>query len=245
MRLVVSALSLACVLSGCQAPPNTPGAGEGADYTPIIDMNGVDRGSYDRDLSECRQYARAVDVKQASIDGAITGAILGAAVAGALGGNRQSAGQAANYGGLRGTVVAGNQAAAKASVIITNCMVGRGYRALEVTIAAGGPPAAPQAARMAAHPSAGADSNGSNLTTASLPEVAPGVIPSGPIIGLVSPNWQAQAQVARMPEVRRCHQQPAIVLAGTGADASTFSIKCNNGSLLIVRCEQGTCRAMK
>ena len=129
MKLIIVA---ALALAGCaSAPPNTPGAGYGKTYTPIVDMQGVDQGRYAADLNDCRHYAGMIDEGKAVLNAAIGGAILGAVVSAALGGHsyqNQQVGVAVGGGAL---ARAGAAASAKQERILINCLAGRGYRPLD------------------------------------------------------------------------------------------------------------------
>lgn len=127
---------VAMAVGGC-ATRDTPGAGHGADYTPVIDLQGVNRDVYATDLDACRRMARSIDANQQSMEGAIAGAFIGALVSGALGGGRQTTIDSANIGAMSGMGRAGGDALSGQKRIVINCMVGRGYRALEVTPALG------------------------------------------------------------------------------------------------------------
>lgn len=125
-------LSIAAVLlTGCAAPPsNTPGAGRGETYTPIVDMQGVDPARYSADLGDCRRYAGVVDSQKAAMEGAIGGAIMGAVISAMLGGGHNSNMQVGSATGFAGLTAAENRASGKQERVIINCMTGRGYRAL-------------------------------------------------------------------------------------------------------------------
>ena len=118
-------LIAALTTTGCAtAPPNTPGAGIGQTYTPIVDMQGVDPGRYSRDLADCRAYAGRVDNQAAALQGAIGGAILMGVLSAALGGNSRMNNQAATAGGFAGLTGNESRAFGKQERIIVNCMVG-------------------------------------------------------------------------------------------------------------------------
>ena len=48
-----------------------------------------------------------------------------------------------------------------------------------------------------------------------------------------------------VPEARSCAAAPAPVLMAKGGGAETYSIACDNGDVLTVRCEPGRCRALR
>jgi hypothetical protein len=132
MKTTAAVTALAIGLAGCAtAPPNTPGAGVGATYTPVIDTTGVNWARYYADLDACRTFSRQIDVQQAEMNGLIGGIIAGALVGAAYGGNRRSIDYGASAGGTAGMVKSGNRALSKQETIMANCMASRGYRVLE------------------------------------------------------------------------------------------------------------------
>jgi hypothetical protein len=132
MKTTVAVTALAIGLAGCAtAPPNTPGAGVGATYTPVIDTTGVNVARYYADLDSCRTFSRQIDVQNAQMNGMFAGILAGAFTAAAFGGSRRSMDQAATYGGGVGIARAGNKALGKQETIMANCMASRGYRVLE------------------------------------------------------------------------------------------------------------------
>jgi outer membrane lipoprotein SlyB len=132
MKTTAAITALAVGLAGCAiAPPNTPGAGVGATYTPVIDTTGVNVARYYGDLDSCRTFSRQIDVQSAQMNGMFAGILAGAFTAAAFGGSRRSMDQAATYGGGVGIARAGNRALGKQETIMANCMASRGYRVLE------------------------------------------------------------------------------------------------------------------
>lgn len=132
MKTTAAVAALSIGLAGCAtAPPNTPGAGLGATYTPVIDTTGVNVSRYYSDLDSCRTFSRQIDVQSAQMNGMFAGILAGAFTAAAFGGSRRSMDQAATYGGGVGIARAGNRALGKQEVIMANCMASRGYRVLE------------------------------------------------------------------------------------------------------------------
>jgi hypothetical protein len=131
-KILIGCLAFIVGLSGCAtAPPNTPGAGVGATYTPVIDTTGVNSARYYADLDSCRIFSRQINVQQAEMNGLIGGIIAGALVGAAYGGNRRSIDYGASAGGTAGMARAGNRALTKQETIMANCMASRGYRVLE------------------------------------------------------------------------------------------------------------------
>jgi hypothetical protein len=132
MRIKYVACSTLLLVLGCaQVPPNTPGAGIGETYTPVIDMQGVDSYRYSTDLDACRAYARQIDAARAEQQGMLAGMLAGAMVGALVGGNQHYTEQGALAGGFSGMGAAGVKARTKQEVVLANCMAGRGYRVLE------------------------------------------------------------------------------------------------------------------
>lgn len=225
-------LSLAATLTSC-ATRDTPGAGYGAEYTPVIDMQGVDQRAYGADLAACRNLANTIDANKAAMEGGIAGAFVGALVSGALRGGRQTTIDSANIGAMSGMGQAGGQAMAEAKKIIINCMVGRGYRALEVT---------PGLGTYRQPIAAVAD-------TAPAPMAQPGAVVALPSPA-ANPKPPAMAgqfsyEAERIPEARACAAMPQASLVTKGAGFELYSIACRNSDTIMVRCEMGNCRAMR
>ena len=220
-------LIIAVFLSGCAtAPPNTPGAGSGQTYTPIVDMQGVDPARYGRDLGECRTYAASVDNQAAAMQGAIGGAILFGVLSAALGGNGRMNTQSATAGGFAGLVGNENRAMGKQERIITNCMSGRGYRALDAAFVL---PAV-------------------NLQPMNQPVqqviVATPYAPATPsIVGRKTGEDTINAE--RVAKKQSCAATPAASLNAKGPGFETYRAVCTNGDTMIVRCEFGNCRVLR
>ncbi len=126
---------MAVSLAACQtAPPNTPGAGSGDAYTPVVDMQGLDMQRYATDLDGCRAYARQINPNKMAMESMLGGIIVGALVGAAVGGNRNFAQQGALAGGGAGVAAGGARGVVKQETIMANCMAGRGYRVLDATV---------------------------------------------------------------------------------------------------------------
>lgn len=52
-------------------------------------------------------------------------------------------------------------------------------------------------------------------------------------------------QASRVAQGAQCHTNPIPILIGKGPGNETYSVACSNGDTLAVRCEFGTCRALK
>lgn len=219
-------------LTGC-ATRQAPGQGYGADYTPVIDLQGVNRDVYATDLDACRRAARNIDASQATMEGALGGAILGALVSGALGGGRQTTMDSANIGALSGIGRASSDAMAGQKRIVINCMVGRGYRALEVTPALGSYQQPATRAYSTAPAGLGQPAQQPRNGAA-----APTIAPAAQI-------GQFSHQAERIPEARACAAMPQASLVTKGPGFELFAVACRNSDTLMVRCEMGNCRAMR
>ena len=106
------------ILAGC--------ATTGANYVPLVDMQGKDPAKFQSDLTECQSYARQrMDAAQGAMAGAVAGALLGAFLA-PRGYKNQVAGKAAGLGALGGAGEANNTQQG----ITKTCLAGRGYNVL-------------------------------------------------------------------------------------------------------------------
>jgi len=124
MRHAAFAAAALIVLAGCADT-----------YQPIVDRQGVDQTAYQRDLGECREYARQVSPVGDAAKGGLIGGALGAAVGavvGALTGNVGSGAVIGAAGGATGGVLRGGlRGGARQKRVIRRCMRGRGYRILD------------------------------------------------------------------------------------------------------------------
>jgi hypothetical protein len=104
-------------------------------YRPIVDRQGVDQAAYERDLDECREYARRIDPANSAAKGAVLGGAFGAAlgaVFGALTGNiGRGAAIGAATGATGGLLRGGVRGGARQKRVIRRCLTGRGYRVLD------------------------------------------------------------------------------------------------------------------
>jgi len=100
-----------------------------ADTSPIVDKKGIDIAVYEKDLSECQNYANQVNTGESAAKhgavGAVTGAVIGAII-----GNSTTVGQGAGVGAVTGSLKGGQKAEHKKERVIRNCLRGRGYRVL-------------------------------------------------------------------------------------------------------------------
>lgn len=242
-------------LSGCATrPPGTPGYGFGANYTPVIDLAGVNMSRYSTDLDACREYAKSIDSTDAAVSGAIVGALIGAAISARYGVQGRANTDNAIYGASAGGAAASGRALNTQQRIITNCMAGRGYRTLDApyaVITGGNSPYAPAAvAPVAAAPALST----APLTAEPAAQAAPLVQPVPPVATAAGQTSTAPPaptvgkdsfQAERLPEVRACQPQPRAVLSAKGPGMETYTVACANGDALAVRCEFGNCRVLR
>lgn len=239
-KIAITVTAIALAVSGCAtAPPNTPGAGSGATYTPFVDMNGLDMARYSNDLAGCRSYSQQIDAGAAAMRGMIGGIILGALVGAAIGGNSRSANYGATAGGGAGLGAAGGKAVNKQETVIANCMAGRGYRVLDgATVPTNAAVPSPY------------------MVAAAAPQ--PVVMMQPPVVQQVStqpvamqpPVLQEQigqdaGAVEKLARNQSCHPDPRARLTAKGAGFDTYSVACANGDALSVRCEFGNCRVLR
>jgi outer membrane lipoprotein SlyB len=105
-----------------------------ASYRPIVDMKGIDRNQYERDLAECQAYAEQVNVGGEAATGPLIGgafgAAMGLAIGALLGDPGEGAALGAVIGGGSGLASGAAEGAGGQIDVIRNCMMGRGYRVL-------------------------------------------------------------------------------------------------------------------
>jgi len=122
--LCIAAGLVAAALAGCADT-----------YRPIVDTETVDQQTYERDLADCREYARRVDPAADAAKGGVIGGAIGAAVGavvGALTGNVGRAAAIGAAGGATGGVLRGGlRGGARQERVIRRCLHGRGYRVLD------------------------------------------------------------------------------------------------------------------
>ncbi len=116
---LITVLMLAAALTGC--------ASSGANYRPLVDMQGRSDAQYNRDASECQAYARArMDAAQGAVMGAVALGILTSVL---------SPRGTKNYAAQQGAIVGGVAGAASANdtqeTIVKRCLAGRGYNVLD------------------------------------------------------------------------------------------------------------------
>lgn len=121
MKALVVAFAV-LLIAACQAPGSRRG-------DIIVDMKGVSRSDYERDLTECQQYAEEVQVGRRAAGGAAGGAAVGAVI-GAVVGNSDTAKRAAGVGAVSGGAKGTARALHERHQVVRNCLSGRGYRVL-------------------------------------------------------------------------------------------------------------------
>jgi hypothetical protein len=229
MRRALAVTAAACTLGGCAAP-GTPGSGSGHGYTPIIDMAGVDRARYDADLTHCRSLAQQIDAGAAGAEGVIAGAVIAGALASAFGGGRYAVGQNMQAGGLVGGAQAGAAAAKRQESVVANCLIGRGYRVLDGGYATVVPTAAPAAHATTAIPPP------QSMPTSQRATGQTTMLPS---------QGRAGLQVEQLARTFACAANPHAALTASGAHFELFTVACDNGTALAVRCQALACRILR
>lgn len=229
------------MLAGCAAPPNTPGAGYGKNYTPVIDTDGVDSRRYSKDLDDCRRFAGIIDADKAALQGLIGGIILGALVGAAYGG-RRNAEFGASAGGGAGLGAAANKAANQQERILINCMAGRGYRTLDGSAAASTSypsPYGPQSSQQPTAPAQSATGTPASAMPVPLQAAAPQFTAATKGAG------KDLIQAEKFARQQSCSPNLTPWPAAMEPGSETYSATCNNGATIIIRCEYGNCRALR
>lgn len=101
----------------------------GCAHDPIVDMHGVDRGQYQQDLGECRQYAAQVNTARESATRGAIGAAVGG-VLGAIVGDHRTAQKVGGVGAVSGAAKGAERAEQRKNRVLMNCLKGRGYKVL-------------------------------------------------------------------------------------------------------------------
>lgn len=168
------------------------------------------------DLAECQRYAQQIGVAQETLDGMLTGALVLASLVWSAGGGHGSVRDGALVGGALGATQ-GLKPLERRRQAVETCMQAHGYAAGPYAVAPP-PPPPPE-------PSTGAFPAGWARTT-----IAVGV-----------DGFSAQ-QLAR---TRSCSAQPVAALAAKGPGFETYTVACDNGDALAIRCEFGNCRVLR
>ncbi|WP_026433225.1 glycine zipper family protein [Paracidovorax oryzae] len=167
------------------------------------------------DLAECQRYAQQIGVVIETLDGMLTGALVLASLAWSAGGSHDAVRDWAVAGGALGATQ-GLQPLERRRRAVDSCMQAHGH-------AAGPYPAAPLPLPPA--------------------EPAPGTVtgPALPAIALGVDSFSAQ-QLAR---AQACSAQPVAALAAKGPGFETYTVACDSGDALAIRCEFGNCRVLR
>jgi hypothetical protein len=258
-------LVLAALLTACQTPPNTPGAGVGRHYTPVIDLQAVDQTRYFNDLNSCRSSASMVDAERAELAGLIGGALVGAAIGASISSDRRVISSGANSGALSGGLHAGGRARSRQEIIMGNCMASRGYRVLDGTAnisfvqPVGGYPPAPAPMQTPQLPAATPTPVivPQPTTAAALPPLPryadgrpaiPGVLTvteTSVPKATPAPSGQDAYQAEQLARRMNCAFSDSSSLVGKGPGYETYGVRCGNGETVVIRCEFGNCRALR
>lgn len=118
----LAALAL-LVFTGCASVEDLTG------NNPIVDTQGVNMATYNRDLNECQAYADEVQIAEKAASGAVTGAVVGGVIGAAVGNSdtaKRGAGVGAVAGGARGI----GEGIRERELVVKRCLIGRGYRVL-------------------------------------------------------------------------------------------------------------------
>lgn len=114
-------LVLLLALAGC--------ASSGANFRPVVDLQGRDPALYEQNLRECQQYALQVaGAADQAAAGAVAGAVLGTAFAVIVGGGHRNT--AAGLGALSGAASGAAAGERNQRSIISRCLAGRGFSVL-------------------------------------------------------------------------------------------------------------------
>jgi outer membrane lipoprotein SlyB len=117
----LSVCLLALALVGCKS--HGPGG------NVIVDMKGVNRAEYQKDLNECQTYATQVDTTGKVGGNAAGGAVVGGAI-GAIFGGPEGAARGAGAGAVTGGARGVEQTAGERHQVVANCLRNRGYTVL-------------------------------------------------------------------------------------------------------------------
>jgi hypothetical protein len=167
------------------------------------------------DLAECQRYAQQIGVAQETLDGMLTGALVLASLVWSAGGGHGSVRDGALVGGALGATQ-GLKPLERRRQAVESCMQAHGYAAGPYAVAPVPPPAEPSAGPFPAGPAR--------------PTIAVGV-----------DGFSAQ-QLAR---TQSCSAQPIAALAAKGPGFETYTVACDSGDALAIRCEFGNCRVLR
>jgi len=133
VKIFLLTLALAS-LSACSTQGINTITNKGIDYRPILDTKGLDLLAYEKDLAECKEFAKKIDPSSElfaqAVGGAVAGAAVGAVVGDTHGDASYGAEVGAKYGATAGTMRGYAGALSAQEHIIRNCITGRGYKIL-------------------------------------------------------------------------------------------------------------------
>ena len=237
------------LIAGCASPPNTPGAGIGKNYTPIIDMRGMDGARYMTDLDACRNSAAMIDADKQELFGLIGGALIGAAYGASISRDSRVIGAGANSGALSGGLHAGANARSRQQIVMGNCMASRGYRVIDGTAQL----SFVQVMQQPSQPVAGQPIVGQPVTwTPAPPAPQAAAVPDG-IVRLPTPAASPPVRLTgtdsyaadRIARDAKCNSTDVSTLVAKGPGYESYSMQCTNGDVMMIRCEFGNCRALR
>jgi hypothetical protein len=200
-----------------------------------------------------------IDAERAHMMGLIGGALVGAAIGASISSDSRVIGAGANSGALHGGLGASGRALSRQQVVMGNCMASRGYRVIDGTAMVSynmpmqAPTPAPAAAPMtqATASPAGALTPASSVAPAALapqPAQEPGrllTLREGGTPTLPEPTGKDSYMAERVAREQKCNSTDVAKLIGRGPGFESYSFKCTNSDMLIVRCEMGSCKALK
>ncbi len=182
---------------------------------PVTAPDPADAARQAADLAECQRYAQQIGVAQETLDGMLTGALVLASLVWSAGGGHGSVRDGALVGGALGATQ-GLKPLERRRHAVESCMQAHGYAAGPYAVAPVLPPAEPSA----------------------------DPFPSGPVrptIAVGVDGFSAQ-QLAR---AQSCSAQPIAALAAKGPGFETYTVACDSGDALAIRCEFGNCRVLR
>jgi len=186
-----------------------------APQAPYAAVDPADAARQAADLAECQRYAQQIGVAQETLDGMLTGALVLASLVWSAGGGHGSVRDGALVGGALGATQ-GLKPLERRRHAVESCMQAHGYAAGPYAVAPVPPPAEPSAGPFPAGP-------------------------ARPTIAVGADGFTAQ-QLAR---TQSCSAQPIAALAAKGPGFETYTVACDSGDALAIRCEFGNCRVLR
>ncbi len=239
MRFDVLAVGVLVVMLGACAAPNTPGAGSGYQYTPVIDLRGVDRVRYSADLSDCRGLAQSVSIGGEAASEGLARAAIGAAMAAALRLPPDSVGRVAEASAAGGVGKGLRVAEQRQRGIMINCMASRGYRTLDGGNIVVMQQQQPGMMASAQAPMVAAQWQPQTVTYPRAQEPVTAVTESPKVQGKFS--YEAE----KLGRGSTCNAAGAAIFGGSGPGWESYTLQCASGAPMMVRCDYGACREVK